>query len=153
MTKINHEEERRRLADIYASKSDLELTELARTATSLTEDAKEVLEQEFVTRGLILEKPLLLPADLGEKDKKLVILQRFRDLPEAMLAKTVLESAGVPCFLADENTVRMDWMWSNALGGIKLWVREEDVAEATGLLQNDTSKELTSDETDPLHEK
>jgi len=30
--------------------------------------------------------------------------------------------------------VRMDWLWSNALGGIKLIVREKDAAEAERIL-------------------
>jgi len=55
-------------------------------------------------------------------------------LPEALLARSILESAGIECFLGDQNIIRMDWFLSNALGGVKLRVREEDVAEADALL-------------------
>jgi hypothetical protein len=53
-----------------------------------------------------------------------------------LLAKSILDSANVECFLADENTIRMDWLWSNLLGGIKMWVRPEDV-DAAELLDQD----------------
>ncbi len=43
-----------------------------------------------------------------------------------MLAKGKLDSEGLESFLADDNTVRMDWLWSNLLGGIKLLVDPED---------------------------
>ena len=40
----------------------------------------------------------------------------------------------MPCFLADDNMVRMDWFISNLLGGVKLQVRAEDVAIAEEIL-------------------
>ena len=56
----------------------------------------------------------------------LVILRRFRDIPDALLAWTILDSAGVESFLFDETTIRMNWLWSNFLGRIKIVVRQED---------------------------
>jgi hypothetical protein len=76
-----------------------------------------------------------------QEDVKLVALRRFRDLPGALVAKGLLDSAGIKCFLSDENTVRMDWLWSNALGGVRLWVREDDVAQAVELLDHDFSSD------------
>jgi len=64
----------------------------------------------------------------------LVVLCRFRDVYEALLAQSTLDSAGIESFLADENMVRLDWMWSNAIGGVKLLVRDEDAPEAADLL-------------------
>ena len=63
---------------------------------------------------------------------ELVTLQRFRDVPEALLAKGKLESAGIACALADGNLVRMDWLLSNAIGGIRLQVHLQDVDSAQG---------------------
>jgi len=57
----------------------------------------------------------------------------------AQLQQSILDSAGIECFLGDENTVRMDWLWSNLLGGVKLWVRQGDFAAATELLKQDFS--------------
>jgi hypothetical protein len=65
-------------------------------------------------------------------------------LPEALLAKSILESAGIESFLGDQNIIRMDWFLSNALGGVKLRVREEDVEVATALL--DRSREDASED-------
>jgi hypothetical protein len=64
----------------------------------------------------------------------MVTLRRFRDLPEALLAKGSLDSAGIQCVLADDNMIRMDWFYSNAIGGIKLLVDSEDAVEAEALL-------------------
>ena len=55
--------------------------------------------------------------------RELVTIRQFRDLPEALLAKGSLESAGIACFLADENMVRLDWFISNFVGGVKLMRR------------------------------
>ncbi len=70
---------------------------------------------------------LIVPADL-------VTIERFRDLPEALLAKGKLESAGIRCFLADSELVRTDWLWSNAIGNMRLQVRCEDAADALEIL-------------------
>src|SRR5207237_7410244 len=62
------------------------------------------------------------------------IIRKYRDLPEAWIAKSILESAEIECFLADDNMVRLDWFYSNLIGGIKLLVRKEDSEAATKLL-------------------
>ena len=71
---------------------------------------------------------------LVTKDTQFVILRRYRDLPEAVVAKSILDSEGIECVLSDENLVRMDWFWSGLLGGVKLWVRQEDVGQAKELI-------------------
>jgi len=47
---------------------------------------------------------------------------------------SALDSASIECFLVDENTIRMDWFWSNLLGGSKLYVRKTDAETASSLL-------------------
>jgi hypothetical protein len=77
------------------------------------------------------------PADNSADHPELsgvVTIRKFRDLPEALLAKGSLESAGIECCLVDENMVRMDWFISNLLGGVKLQVRPDDIEEATAIL-------------------
>jgi len=44
----------------------------------------------------------------------MVTVRQFRDLPEALLARDSLVSAGIEAELADDNMVRMDWFISNA---------------------------------------
>ncbi|WP_298438349.1 hypothetical protein [Geobacter sp.] len=54
----------------------------------------------------------------------LVTIAQYRDLPEAGLAKSKLEAAGIVCFLDNEYTVGANWLYSNALGGVKLNVKK-----------------------------
>jgi hypothetical protein len=67
-------------------------------------------------------------------EEKLVTVASFRDLSEALLAKGRLETAGVDCVLVDDNIVRMDWFWSNLMGGVKLNVPESQAESAHELL-------------------
>ena len=65
---------------------------------------------------------------------KMVTVATF-DMPtEAHLAKGLLEANGLAAFLADELTVGVAWHLSNAVGGIKLQVAENDVERAAGIL-------------------
>jgi hypothetical protein len=73
--------------------------------------------------------------DSQYENQRFLVLRRFRDLPDAHLFNSILDSAGIECFLADENTIRMDWFWSNLLGRIKLCVREVDADAASSLLE------------------
>ena len=134
---MNEQRERRRLAENYAAMTDGELQKLAQTAESLTELACDALEDELDRRHL--EFPDDEFSDLPEprqeiEVRELVTIRKFRDLPEALLAKGSLESAGIECFLADENLVRLDWFISNFIGGIKLNVRAADAENAQKLL-------------------
>ena len=45
-----------------------------------------------------------------------------------------LETAGVPVVLQDEHTVNANWLYSNAVGGVKLMVRTEDLDKAVRVL-------------------
>jgi hypothetical protein len=131
---MNDQRERRRLAENYAGMADGELQRLAGNAESLTEFAWDALEDELERRHLEC------PADTASEPREememraLVTVRQFRDLPEALLAKGSLESAGIECFLADDNLVRLDWFISNFIGGIKLNVRAADAANAQKLL-------------------
>ena len=115
--------------------TDGELQRLARHSDSLTELAWDALEDELDRRQLEISDEE--DAHEGREIpalRKLVTVRQFRDLPEALLAKGSLESAGIECFLADENIVRLDWFISNFIGGIKLNVRPADEANARKIL-------------------
>ena len=86
-----------------------------------------------------------------EMPAELVTIANFRDLPEAMLAKGKLESAGIECFLGDDNMVRMDWFWSNLIGGVKLRVAETDAEEAIHLLEEEIPPELVDSDTGEVY--
>jgi hypothetical protein len=131
------EEKRHRIVQLYASMSDIELKDLAEEAWSLTETGKEALRAELARRRLEFELDTTAPAALEVHTRNLVALRQFRDLPEALLAKGFLESAGVESFLIDETTIRMDWLWSNLLGGVKLCVSQEDADAAAQILSQE----------------
>ena len=69
------------------------------------------------------------------ENRRFIVLRRYRDMPDAFLFGSILDSAGIECYLADENTIRMDWFWSNLLGRIKLCVRKMDAETASSLLE------------------
>lgn len=85
--------------------------------------------------------------------KQLVTVARYRDLPEALLAQGMLEAAGIPCRLMDDNIVRMDWFWSNMVGGIRLQVDGDEADEAIELLASPIPDELPGpDEASHFHQ-
>jgi len=129
MAKIDWERERQRLTELYFGMEDLELEKIGRDPGALTDVARQALAQEMSRRGMHL--PASAPARVEIPES--VVIHRYRDLPDATLAKSILESAGIESMLVDDNMVRMDWFYSNLVGGIKLFVRVED-AEAAGEL-------------------
>ena len=133
VSSLEESQERRRLEQTYAAMTDGELQRLARNPEALTELAWEALEDELDRRDL--EAPFEDAPRKEELDlRRLVTIRQFRDLPEALLAKGSLESAGIECFLRDDNMVRLDWFISNFIGGVKLCVQPEDAAKAKSLL-------------------
>jgi hypothetical protein len=78
--------------------------------------------------------------------RELVTIRKFRDLPEALLAQGRLESSGIESFLFDENMVRMDWLISIMLGGVKLKVEAADVEIAEEILNQEVSNDFDTSE-------
>ena len=73
------------------------------------------------------------PSDVLES-RELTTIRVFVNLSEALLAKGSLESAGIECFLRDDNMVRLDWFMVNVIGGIKLMVPAESAETALAYL-------------------
>ncbi|HEV2395421.1 MAG TPA: DUF2007 domain-containing protein [Candidatus Sulfotelmatobacter sp.] len=175
MTMVDPEQERQRLAEFYAGQHDGELAKVAREAYDLTDLAREVLRNEILKRGLNLKfveerpalrirKPEPMPGDpppvppkevlpAGELDMRpMVTLRQFRDVPEALLAKGSLESAGIECAFADDNLVRLDWFYSNAIGGIKLLVDPDDLEDAEKVLTQPIPENFEAEGTGPYEQ-
>lgn len=55
---------------------------------------------------------------------------------EAHMAQGFLESEGIESFLKDEMTVQVQNFYSNAIGGVKLQVRDGDVEKAKAILES-----------------
>lgn len=59
----------------------------------------------------------------------------YNDYVSAHIAMGRLEEDGIDCWLKDENTVTMNAAWTQAVGGIKLMVAEDQVAKAVDILK------------------
>jgi hypothetical protein len=147
---VSDDKERWRLAWHYADMTDGELESLAAESGSLTEVALRALQSELRRRSLPVQlaEPAVAAATAAttadpKRLRKLVTVCRFRDMPQALLAKSVLESAGIECLLADANIIRTDWLWSNLVGGVKLRVLEEDLDEALRILDQNPEESST----------
>jgi hypothetical protein len=142
VTTLDPEQERQRLARLYAGMTPEELQNVAQPGGSLTDAALEALKKEASRRGIDIRVNRAPGGTDQIEERKLVMVRRFRDLPEALLAKGSLNSTGIECFLADDNMVRMDWFISNLIGGIKLLVDEEDAEAATAILDQPIPKTI-----------
>ena len=73
---------------------------------------------------------------------ELKTIASFSFAHEAHLAKSKLEASSIPAFIKDEHTITMNWLYSNALGGVKLQVLEDQDGEAIDILRADFSKDI-----------
>lgn len=71
-----------------------------------------------------------------------IVIARFSFPYEAQIARASLDAAGIPAFVADEHTVNMNWLYSNALGGVRLMVPRGRFAEAKAILEADFSDQV-----------
>ena len=65
--------------------------------------------------------------------RDLVTVHTFPDLPQAMLAKAMLESAGIDCILMDDNAARI---LGSDIAEIRVQVDRVDADEAIALLRS-----------------
>ena len=76
----------------------------------------------------------------------LTTIGRFSHPLEAQIARARLEAAGIPAFVADEHTINMQWLYSNALGGVRLQVPMVCREDAVALLATDESEALRAEQ-------
>jgi hypothetical protein len=138
------EQERLRMTEVYSAMSDEELGQIAANGDDLSDAAREAFHAEVAKRGLKIEIAPPHGEDVVEFEEA-VTLRQFLDLPEALLAKGRLESAGIEAYLVDDNMVRLNWFISNILGGIKLKVRAEDAEAARDILNQPIPETLEVD--------
>ena len=68
-------------------------------------------------------------------------IARFMRLEEAFVARAVLESAGIECFMADENMMHIAGPHGLVLGGVRLQVPDSDAQAAGELLRTHVPQE------------
>jgi hypothetical protein len=72
------------------------------------------------------------------------MVKRFYALTEALVAKSVMDSAGIDSLLTDEDVVQL--VYPNLVGGLKLMVRPDDLETAVELLSQVSTDEIPSEE-------
>ena len=60
----------------------------------------------------------------------MITVATFTTPDEAHLFRTFLESMGIEGFILDEHVAQLFWHYSNAIGGVRVVVNEEDAEEA-----------------------
>ena len=68
------------------------------------------------------------------KRSGLIVVRAFSQPHEAHLARSALQAAGIHVRLADDHIVATNWLYSNAVGGVKVLVPVEDAAAAEAVL-------------------
>jgi hypothetical protein len=67
---------------------------------------------------------------------KLVTIASFINPWDAYLAKGRLEDEGIPALIVDEYHVWANWIYAQALGGVKVQVAEENMTAANSILNS-----------------
>jgi predicted Zn-ribbon and HTH transcriptional regulator len=96
------------------------------------------------------DNPRRILARAQSSPDDLVTIATFSHPTEAYVPKSRLEAEGIPSFVADAATIDTYWLYSNAIGGAKLQVREQDAeraleilnleADPTGLMEEEFGK-------------
>ncbi|MES2830223.1 MAG: DUF2007 domain-containing protein [Bacteroidota bacterium] len=68
---------------------------------------------------------------------KIVIFETYYNPIEASIVKERLIGSGIQCFLSDENTITINPLYNQALGGVKLHMFERDFEAAKNILQDE----------------
>lgn len=76
----------------------------------------------------------------GHSDKY-VTIATYIGAWEAHLARAKLESEGIYSLVLDDQTASINWIYSSALGAVRLQVREEDSKRAIHLLERTSEDE------------
>ncbi|HEY0029110.1 MAG TPA: DUF2007 domain-containing protein [Bacteroidia bacterium] len=63
---------------------------------------------------------------------------------EVAIIRGRLKSEGIECFVKDELTVQVNPFYSNAIGGVKLQVRESDLERAEAIIQEGINNVVTA---------
>jgi predicted nucleic-acid-binding Zn-ribbon protein len=78
----------------------------------------------------------------NNKISDLVVIRRYDQAHLAHLDRAKLSDEGIESFLKDENTVSINPIWSNAVGGIKLIVHKSDIERVSSVLGTNEYSDL-----------
>ena len=108
-------------------------------------DADSSFDPEF--DGVMGAEQFQAEAEARLNDR-VVTVATFWNPVEAHVLVTRLEGAGIHAFLADEQTVTMDWLLANAIGGVKVQVAERDLERARQVLAERPARRDDRDDED-----
>jgi hypothetical protein len=91
---------------------------------------------------LVPELPSEPPSSLEPEYPRFVTVRSFTYPWEAATAGSLLDAYEVPIFIMDWYVIYQNWLYSNALGGVKVQVPEEYGEEAQSLLSPDVKIDL-----------
>lgn len=149
-----------RLREEYSRMMDGELEGLAVDAVDLTDQARQALREEMALRGLSANTSSQMsrnnslistetvaasntPAEPWEpRSDELYVVRTFAIVSDALIAKGMLESAGIDSFMADETVLGGNPFLSAALGGVRLFVNGDDLKQAAKLLDEPILDEI-----------
>jgi hypothetical protein len=128
------------LLKTFRDMGDEELAERWREGY-LTDVAIEVARAEFARRGTVAPEAWPVedvePSADAEETVTFVTVARSLIPSELHVLRARLEGDGIPSFVVDDNVVRMNSLWSVAVGGARLLVPQllaADAKEIIGLL-------------------
>ena len=108
-------------------------------AGTYSDEAVLAAWEELAARGVVVEFIEQHAAPANTLSEDLVTIATFRNYVAAQFVQCRLLSSGMLAFLSDDNTIRINWFWSTALGGVKLRVPAGDIVEALEILRLDTT--------------
>ena len=82
-------------------------------------------------------------------EAELITIANFSHPTEADPVVAWLESEGIECFVTNEHTITMNWLYSNAIGGVGVRVKAADVERANEILQAVSTPDTVGDESTP----
>jgi hypothetical protein len=80
-------------------------------------------------------------ASLGGHPTSMKTLAAFSKPIDAHLLIARLKGNGITAFARDENVVTLDWLMSNAIGGVKVDVADEDYERAVAVMDSPPGSE------------
>ena len=79
-------------------------------------------------------------------EEQFKLIGRYQYSSEAIIYKGKLESEGLEVYIRDNNIVDSNPLYSNAVGGIKLFVKNEDFIKAQNILSKVSQYSLDDNE-------
>jgi len=78
-------------------------------------------------------------------DDKIITFESYYDPMLAEIIKARLEANGIDCFVADSNTIGVNPLFNNAIGGVKVKIFERDLEKCKQILAEHEDLPLTEE--------